>query len=127
MKSFFINLVVAACTLHEGFAFSTLPSSKQHYSTTSLSSATVGSSNSRSSNDNVATMPSRSLTVAEINEMDTIRGELIEKYIALGHTEEVSAYYHCYIMFLFLHWPQSLINLCLLIMISMPPEKLGIF
>jgi len=93
MKSFFINLVVAACTLHEGFAFSTLPSSK-HYSTTSLSSATVGSSNSnsRSSNDNVATMPSRSLTVAEINEMDTIRGELIEKYIALGHTEEVSAY-----------------------------------
>ena len=111
MKSFFINLVVATCTLHEGSAFSTLPSSKQYYSTTSLSSATVGSSNSnsRSSNDNVATMPSRSLTVAEINEMDTIRGELIEKYIALGHTEEVSAYHMLYLLF-FLHWPQSLIN-----------------
>ena len=102
MKSFFINLVVAACTLHEGFAFSTLPSSKQHYSTTSLSSATVGSSNgnSRSSNDSIVAMPSNSLTVAEINEMDNIRGELIEKYIALGHTEEVSAY-HLLFIFIF--------------------------
>jgi len=109
MKSFFVNLVVAACALHEGRAFSTLSSSKQHYSTTSLSSATVGSSNSnsRSSNDNIVAMPSNSLTVAEINEMDTIRGELIEKYIALGHTEEVSAY-HMLLLF-FLNWP-SLIN-----------------
>ena len=100
MKSFFINLVVAACTLHEGSAFSTLPSPKHHYSTTSLSSAIVGSNSNSLSNDNVATMTSRSLTVAEINEMDTIRGELIEKYIALGHTEEVSAY-HMYICYVF--------------------------
>ena len=99
MKSFFINLVVAACALHEGSAFST-PLTKQHYSTTSLSSATVGSnSNSRSSNDNI--VPSNSLTVAEMNEMDTIRGELIEKYIALGHTEEVSAYHMLFFIFLF--------------------------
>jgi len=117
MKSFFTNLVVAACALHEGRAFSISSSKKQHYSTTSLSSATVGSSNSnsRSSNDNIATMPSNSLTVAEMNEMDTIRGELIEKYIALGHTEEVSTYHMLFfIFFYFLYWPQSLINVCLL-------------
>ena len=29
-------------------------------------------------------------TVVELREMDTIRAELVDKYIALGHTEEVS-------------------------------------
>ena len=94
MKAFFIKLVVVACALHEGHAFSSiLPHTTQPTATsqkTSLSSATIGSS---SNNDHVASMPSRSPTAAELREMDTIRAELIDKYIALGHTEEVSSFF----------------------------------
>ena len=88
MKSFFASLVVAACALHEGSAFSTLPPSRtsslaDHQ--TPLHSATVGSSNPRT---DAAVKPPRAPTVHEQREMDTIRKELIGKYIALGHTEE---------------------------------------
>ena len=94
MKSFFVNLVVVACAVHEGGAFSTSSPSSMPVAGRRLSSlpaATVGqnsSTNSRS-NDQV-TMPTRPPTAAEVREMETIRGELIEKYISLGHSEEVS-------------------------------------
>eukprot|EP00571_Detonula_confervacea_P015639 CAMPEP_0172310132 /NCGR_PEP_ID=MMETSP1058-20130122/11310_1 /TAXON_ID=83371 /ORGANISM="Detonula confervacea, Strain CCMP 353" /LENGTH=166 /DNA_ID=CAMNT_0013022897 /DNA_START=29 /DNA_END=529 /DNA_ORIENTATION=+ len=92
MKSFFVNLVVAACALNEGAAFSTPPPSRPSSVATdgrlsSLHSATVGSSNPRS-NDPTAAKTPRTLTVIELREMDTIRGELVQKYIALGHSEE---------------------------------------
>ena len=92
MKSFFVNLVVAACAVHEGGAFSTSsPSSIVGRRPSSLPAATVGQSSSANSrsNDQVA-MPTRPPTAAEVREMETIRGELIEKYISLGHSEEVS-------------------------------------
>ena len=93
MKSFFVNLVVVACAVHEGGAFSTSspPSMPVGRRPSSLPAATVGqnsSTNSRS-NDQVA-MPTRPPTAAEVREMETIRGELIEKYISLGHSQEVS-------------------------------------
>jgi hypothetical protein len=95
MKSFFVNLAVAACALHEGDAFSTLPPSGPSSRTTgpvsrtSLPSASIGSSNPRS-NDSVA-KPPRAPTVNEQREMETIRGELVQKYIVLGHSEEYAA------------------------------------
>ncbi len=96
MKSFFVNLVVAACALHEGDAFSTLPPSGPSSRTTgtssrtSLPSASIGSSSNPRSNDSAA-KPPRAPTVNEQREMETIRGELVQKYIALGHSEEYAA------------------------------------
>ena len=96
MKSFFVNLVVAACALHEGDAFSTLPPSGPSSRTTGtgsrtcLLSASIGSSRNPRSNDSAA-KPPRAPTVNEHREMETIRGELVQKYIALGHSEEYAA------------------------------------
>lgn len=96
MKSFSVNLVVAACALHEGDAFSTLPPSGPSSRTTgtgsrtSLPSASIGSSRNPRSNESAA-KPPRAPTVNEHREMETIRGELVQKYIALGHSEEYAA------------------------------------
>ena len=137
MKAFFINLVVAACALHEGHAFSSsiLPPTSSR-PITSLSSATIGSSNPRSSkNDQIATMSSP--TVVELREMDTIRAELVDKYIALGHTEEVSLLLGShYVMCRLFHWHSlgtinqstlTILSLVCHLLYSMPPEKLVIF
>lgn len=99
MKSFFANLCVAACAFHEGSAFSTSMLSPTRHSSRSASSspsssrptylpaAVVGSS----TNDAGAKAQShRAHTSAIIQqrEMDTIRKELIQKYITVGHSEE---------------------------------------
>lgn len=92
MKSFFVNLVVASCALHEGNAFSTLPPSRPSPSPvaggrrTSLPAATVGSSSSLSNDAAVKSV--HTPTVDKPREMETIRQELVQKYIALGHTED---------------------------------------
>ena len=89
MKSFYANLVVAACALHEGAAFSTAPPSRPSsltgHQTTTLHAASVGSSN-----DATAKSP-RSPVVHESREVETIRRELIEKYITLGHSEDYAS------------------------------------
>lgn len=98
MKSFIAKLVVTACALHEGAAFSTPPASRTsalagHHPTTPLNSASMGSSNPRSSGrvDAPPPKPPPAPTVSENLEMETIRRELVEKYIALGHSEEYAA------------------------------------
>jgi hypothetical protein len=91
MKSFFINLVVAACALHEGAAFSTPPPSRRVIGRqTSLTAATVGSGNALGKND-PAVKPLRNPTDHELREMETIRNELVQKYIAMGHSEDYAA------------------------------------
>ncbi|KAL3758474.1 hypothetical protein ACHAWU_004317 [Discostella pseudostelligera] len=95
MKSFLASLCVASCTFHEGSAFSVLAPSRHSSSSsrsrpcrpTSLSAAVVGSS---SSNDTGAKRPhhTSATTIIQQREMDTIRKELIQKYITLGHSEE---------------------------------------
>lgn len=101
MKSFCVNLVVAACALHEGSAFSTLPpprpsslaAGSSTHQTSSLHAASLGSSSPRGNNDPVSAGAnlSQTLTGHELREMETIRGELVQKYIALGHSEEYAA------------------------------------
>ncbi len=95
MKSFYASLVITACALHEGDAFSTFPSSSRPPSLADrpspLYSTIVGSSDLRSNpaNDAAATVkPPGVVTVHEQFKLETIREELIEKYIALGHSEE---------------------------------------
>ena len=92
MKSFFASLVVTACAVHEGAAFSALPSASRQSSVAGrrpnrlhLRAAAVGSSSPRG--DPVAAPP-RAPTVHEKREMDTIRQELVAKYVKLGHTPE---------------------------------------
>eukprot|EP00578_Thalassiosira_sp_NH16_P004966 CAMPEP_0181139916 /NCGR_PEP_ID=MMETSP1071-20121207/35033_1 /TAXON_ID=35127 /ORGANISM="Thalassiosira sp., Strain NH16" /LENGTH=166 /DNA_ID=CAMNT_0023226847 /DNA_START=62 /DNA_END=562 /DNA_ORIENTATION=+ len=92
MKSFLVNLVVASCALNEGIAFSTLPRSRPSPSSvvagrqTSLPAATVGGSNPLSNDAGVK--PVHPPTFNDGREMETIRLELVQKYIALGHTED---------------------------------------
>ena len=86
MKSFFVNLVVAACALHEGEAFRTVPRTAGPGHRTSLPSASIGSSNPRS--NDTASKPRRVPTVSEQRELETVRGELVQKYIALEHSEK---------------------------------------
>lgn len=94
MKSFVANLVVLSCALHESAAFSTsqLPqTSALAGHQTALNAATVGSSSStRRGLDEVPPSPEppRPPTVNESREMKTIRKELIEKYVSLGHSED---------------------------------------
>lgn len=93
MKSFlFFNLVAAACALHVNVcAFSSPPSTTsisraglaRHRS--SLASATVGNSDSLGSRP---TKPRLNQVVKEQAELETIRKELIQKYINLGHSED---------------------------------------
>lgn len=89
MRSF-TTVVAASCALHDGYAFKTTPPSSRlssaipliHRRMTSLPfSVTVGS------NDKLKTAQ-RTLTIIEQREMETIRLELVQKYIALGHTSE---------------------------------------
>mmetsp|Transcript_25674 Transcript_25674/g.53599 ORF Transcript_25674/g.53599 Transcript_25674/m.53599 type:complete len:167 (-) Transcript_25674:338-838(-) len=105
MKSFFVNLVVAACAFHEGAAFSTLPpsSSRPSSMTTTdrpssppLKAASLDNSNRRSE---AATTTAKPPTSAhEQREMETIRTELIEKYISLGHSEEYAGHEVAYFL-----------------------------
>mmetsp|Transcript_39557 Transcript_39557/g.84411 ORF Transcript_39557/g.84411 Transcript_39557/m.84411 type:complete len:171 (+) Transcript_39557:115-627(+) len=99
MKTFYANLVVATCALHEGCAFSTLPPPSSSSSSrpssfaddpspSALYSATIGSSNSRG---DAAVTPTRAPTAQEPQEMETIRKELIQKYITLGHSEDYAS------------------------------------
>ncbi|KAL9183838.1 hypothetical protein ACHAXT_004694 [Thalassiosira profunda] len=92
MKSFFASLVFTACAVHEGAAFSALPSASRQslgrrpkHMNLRLRAATVGRSSPRG--DTVATPP-RAPTVHEQREMETIRQELVAKYVKLGHTPE---------------------------------------
>ncbi|KAL3794994.1 hypothetical protein ACHAW5_002163 [Stephanodiscus triporus] len=93
MKSFSVNLVVAACAISNGNAFRTLPPGPSRTvgpgRRTSLPSASIGSSNPRS--NDTAAKPPRAPTVSEQREMEIIRGELVQKYIALGHSEDYAA------------------------------------
>lgn len=98
MKSSIAFLCVVVCALHhEGSAFSTFAPSRQSSSSsrsrpcrpTSLPAAVVGSSSS-SSNDEGAKLPHRT-TIIQQRELDTIRKELIQKYITLGHSEEYAS------------------------------------
>mmetsp|Transcript_36702 Transcript_36702/g.62491 ORF Transcript_36702/g.62491 Transcript_36702/m.62491 type:complete len:150 (-) Transcript_36702:475-924(-) len=90
MKSFFASLLIVACALHEAGAFSTPPplrsSSLAAGRQTHLYSATISSNSNSSPRNDVK--PARPLTAHEQREMETIRRELIEKYIKLGHSEE---------------------------------------
>eukprot|EP00584_Thalassiosira_punctigera_P021270 CAMPEP_0172552736 /NCGR_PEP_ID=MMETSP1067-20121228/47163_1 /TAXON_ID=265564 ORGANISM="Thalassiosira punctigera, Strain Tpunct2005C2" /NCGR_SAMPLE_ID=MMETSP1067 /ASSEMBLY_ACC=CAM_ASM_000444 /LENGTH=164 /DNA_ID=CAMNT_0013340787 /DNA_START=44 /DNA_END=538 /DNA_ORIENTATION=- len=93
MKTFYANLVVATCALHEGCAFSTPPplwwsrpsSLADDPSSSALHTATIDGSNSRG---DAAAMPPRNPTAQE---METIRKELIEKFITLGHAEDYAS------------------------------------
>ena len=93
MKSFFANLVVAACAFHEGRAFTVRPSrpsksiSHQTCSPLPLRAATVGSSSSPRSD----MAPKPRAPAANEDEMSIIRLELEQKYIALGHSPEYAA------------------------------------
>lgn len=90
MKSFWINLVLAACALHEGASFSALRPSRPPSLAgrrTMLRAVTVGSSGPRA--DAPAPKPRRvPPNLNERREMETIRLELVDKYIRLGHSEE---------------------------------------
>ena len=76
-------------------------------------------------------------TIVELREMDTIRAELVDKYIALGHTEEVSLLLGShYVMCRLFHWHSlgtinqstlTILSLVCHLLYSMPPEKLVIF
>jgi len=108
MKSFSMNLVLAACALHEAGAFSGRPQmpppSRQSSSSShggvivddtsrrseavTLRAATVGSSNPRSSKSDTPKPHPRTPTLNEQAELEIIRKELIQKYISLGHSEE---------------------------------------
>ena len=89
MRSYGFCLVLAACaspTNVEGFGreFRRLPSSS------SLHAATVGSSSNDSGRGKSldSSKSPRTLSLHEQREMDTIKEELVAKYLDLGHSEE---------------------------------------
>lgn len=101
MKSFSISLVAAAFALNEAGAFSVRPQfssprprislvdrSCRPSTTSSLQAATVGSGSSSHGNNSANNRRGRTLTLNEQLELETIRTELIQKYITLGHTED---------------------------------------
>jgi hypothetical protein len=98
MKSFYATLLAAACALHDGAAFSSLPQPPSHPLSSTppggrhspLHAATISSSSVGPGRGETPNSP-RITTDHEREEMETIRRELIDKYVSLGHSEEYAA------------------------------------